>query len=796
MLLNYLKIAIRQLTRNKVFSLINIAGLAIGLACSMLIFLWVLHELSYDRFHNNYQNIYRIGYKASLMGKTLELPLAMGPLATSLREEFPEVKNVVRIENQWNVSVLAAENSFILDQILVVDSTFFDMFNFHVITGNAASTLNKPFSIVLTEDTALKLYGKENPVGKTIRIRNQRDYTITGVVANPPANTHFSFDALTSLITDLQLYPKIERDWLTFNYFTYIEFFGGTNRKEFLSKLDDLNDRKFGEDASSFGLQVNQFLMPLSSIHLNSNSGKEIKPGGNKTYILIFSAISLFLLLIACTNFMNLSTARSSMRSREVGLRKVVGATRTKLIVQFLGESVLIAFLAFILALLLIELMSPLFDSLTGISVSLYTAPGIQLMPFLPILILVVGAIAGSYPAIYLSAFNPIKTLKGDLGSHGKKYLIRNALIIFQLFISVCLIVCTLVVFEQMKFLKNKDLGINKEDKLLLHLFTTDIRRKHKIIKQELSAVHGVKAITSVNNCPGISMNQTAFLPEGVDEGLIVSCTGVDHEFLEVLEISLSEGRSFSKDFSTDSLAVIINKTAAKRFGWENTSEKTIGKITGNNEWTNYRVIGMTEDFHIRSLHEPLEPLILLLLQDNPSYQIISIEEGMTAEAIQGIKEKWEELNPDSPFLYQFLTDVFEGHYNTERRLSKMFLIFTLFALFVAALGLYGLAYFTVDSRTKEIGIRKSMGATPLRIMTLLTREYSRWVLIANLTGWPVAYLIMQTWLMNFSYQTSLNNPFIYLMAGLITLLTALIAVNYQTLKASRINPARTLKYE
>jgi len=796
MIKNYFLIALRNISKRGLFSVLNIAGLAIGMACSILILMWVDHELSYDRFHPENKNIQRMAFMLNLSGTSIEAPASMAPLAASLIETFPEVDDVVRIHKIENVNIGIGTDHYIEPVFILADSTFFDFFGFDLETGNPATVLKMPFSIVITRELAEKYFGNENPVGRTIRVNNMHDYTITGVAADPPSNTHISFGAIGSFATIYETSRPGSMDgWLSLSYYTYIRFNRHYDEDQFFVRLNDLFEEKAGEDAKEFGIRLEPFLQPLSSIYLNSTTRFELSPSGNKASVYIFLAVSVFILMLACINFMSLSTAKASIRSKEVGVRKVTGASRVNLITQFLGESVVYALIAALLAIPLIELGLPYFNNVTNLDLGFFNTQNIRILILFPVFILVVGLVAGSYPAFILSAFSPVKTLKREtIMASGRSHL-RSGLIVFQMMISITLVICTIFVWKQLNYINNKDLGFDKSDKLIIHLNTNELRGKHDLVRGELLTVPGVREAAVSNSYPGIEFNGTSYKPEGFDEEIVGTYLNVDYHYLELMDIKIVEGRNFDPQFFTDSMAVLVNQSAVRSYGWTDPLERTI-ECGRSGEMERFNVIGVVGDFHFRSMHQEVGPLIIHLLEGVPRYITIHTDSVNFHLTAAGIKTKWEEINPDDPFEFLMLSEAYDIHYRSERQLSRIFTFFTILAFIIASLGMYGLSSFMVENKTKEIGIRKVFGAPVYSIIIGFFRQFGVWLLIANIISWGIAWYFMNKWLDLFAYKISLGDPAVFIAAALISVFVVLIAAGYQSMKAAGLDPARSLRYE
>lgn len=796
MLKNYLVTALRNISRNPVFSAINIAGLAIGMACSILILMWVYHELSYDRFHPGHQRINRIAFDLQFGETTMMGPVAMAPLAGVLKTTFPEVEDVVRIHKMENVNIGLDNEHFIEPLVLAADSSFFTFFGFRLEAGDHHTVLQDPFSVVITRSLAEKFFGNINPIGETIKFNNAHEYTITGIAADPPANSHIRYGAITSFRTMYDTSPPGAMEgWMSLSYFTYIRFNKQFNETLFFSKLDKLFEEKFGEDAREYGLRMTPFLQPVASIHLNSNSRFEIAETGNKSSVYIFTAVALFILLLACINFINLTTARSALRSKEIGVRKVIGATRSGLVRQFLGEAVTFTLAAMIIAIPLIQLGLPMFNNIAGTDLIFLSLENRRMLVAVPLIILAVGILAGSYPAFILSGFNPVKSLQRQNSASSGRSRLRSGLTVFQMIISITLIICTIFVWQQLNYINSKDLGFEKNDRIVLPMGTGDLRSRSRVIGQELLMVSGVRGVAYSSSYPGIDFSGTGYKPEGFDEEIVGSHFSIDEQYLDLMGIKLLSGRNFDPERQADNMSVLINEAARKHYGWDEASGKTIGRIRGDKTFDNYNVIGVVADFHFSSMHQLVEPLVIHYLAGNSRYITIDLEPGMHTNIGQ-LKSRWEEINPDDPFNFVALSGSYDMHYRSERQMSRVFIFFSALAFVIASLGLYGLASFMVENKGKEIGVRKVFGASAGTIVKEFFKKFGIWLLIANIASWLLAWYFMNYWISMFAYRIPINNPSVFLAAALLSAAVVVISVGYRSLQAASLNPARALRHE
>ncbi len=803
---NYLKIALRNLKKYKGFSFINIAGLAIGITCCLLILLLVREEISFDRFHEHNDQIYRVinQHPGQFYMGTDYLAVTPAPLAPAMMAEFPEVVTATRIDSSDEVIISYQNKRFYEDGFYWTDSHFFDVFSFPLLRGDQSKALSEPYSVIISERMAKKYFGDEDdPIGKTIALNNRYDFVVTGIMKDVPRNSHLQFDFLAPLITLSRIREREDflEGWGNYSYYTYILLQKGYSLGDLENKLPAFIEKYLGErfrqrrqrdpsyQASRF------FLQPLKRIHLYSHLNFEITPNSDIRQIYLLSALALVTLLIACINYMNLATARSASRAKEVGMRKVVGAERRQLIRQFLGESILFCFIAVLLAAVLVELFLPAFNSLIGKSISFHFYHNWEFFIGLVCLALVVGIVSGSYPAFFLSTFRPVTVLKGGFKTETKGSFLRKILVIFQFAASIILVISTAIIYGQIEYIRNKKLGFDREQVVVLPVEDRELRQNHEPLKNELlqnPAILGCTASTWLPNNIRTNVGDTTW--DGMEEGtdLQVYLLEADHDFIDVFGIELVEGRNFSREFPADSQAYILNETARRIFGWEKALGKRfgIGRKVGAGP-----VIGVVKDFHFLSLHQEMQPLAIHLTENRMSYLSVKISAENIPRIIGFLKEKWNKFSPNHPFDYFFLDDDFEKMYRSEMRLGKIFASFTALAVFIACLGLFGLASFTSEQRTKEIGVRKVLGASVSNIVILLSKEFSKWVCMASLIAWPVAYFFMSRWLQSFAYRTSMG-VWMFLLATMLALFVAMATVSFKAVKAAIANPVDALRYE
>ncbi len=762
---NYLKIAFRNLLKHKGYTFINIAGLAIGMACCILILLYVQNELSYDHHHEQGDRIYRVAADLKFGGYHHRLAVAPAPLAEALVRDYPEVAAAARFREQGS-SLVKKEGgqNFKEERIIFADNAIFGIFTLPFLAGNPQAALAEPNTVVINQTTAKKYFGGNSALGQALIFDNQAAYKITGVIGDMPENSHFHFDLIAALST---LEESRNKEWGSNNFATYILLKEGADAASLQTKFPEMIKKYLGPQVEKMlgvsfdelikqGNQALYYLQPLRDIHLHSDLAVEFEPNGNIRYVYIFSALAFFILLIACINFMNLATARAANRAKEVGIRKVVGSDRRQLISQFLSESFFMSLLALILALGLVELLLPQFNRLAEKHLQTFYFGNLQMLAALLGFALLVGALAGSYPAFLLSAFKPVSVLKGKWQAGAKARGLRNVLVVFQFAASVILIVGTIIVKNQLQYIQTKNLGFNKEQVIVLHdAYALD--EKLQAFKNEVLRHPGVASGTVSGYLP-VSSNRsdTGFWPEGKrsgEEAVSMQIWNVDYDYVRTMGMEIVAGRDFSEAFGADSTAIILNEKAAKNFGFDDplgkriyTFEYTPGKGVDPNLSDTYTIAGVIKDFHFSSLKQNISALGLRLGRSR-SLLSFRFKTEDTAALIADLENKWKEFAPDQPFAYSFLDQRFSTMYQAERRVGDIFSVFAGLAIFTACLGLFGLASFTAEQRTKEIGIRKVLGATVGSVTALLSKDFVKLVIIANVIAWPLAYFAMQRWL-------------------------------------------------
>jgi putative ABC transport system permease protein len=782
---NYIKVVLRKFKRQKGYSFINIAGLAIGMACTILILFWVQHELSYDRYHMNGRNIYRI-LQHIKYSEIVTWAINQGPLGPALKEEISEIEEQARFCFDW--WRMKYDNEIYEDLGGYADPSLFKMFSFPFVKGNPDTALTDPRAVVLTETLARRIFGEEDPLGKVISVKDKYDMRVTGVLRDLPDNSNFDFKFLANMDFAREEGRTVD-EWKNSHFTTFVQLAENVSMEETNLKIYNFLDNKPTiEDWEKLSLQ------PLHKIRQASGIGYDSFGTGNAKYVVIFSTAAFFILLIACINFMNLATARSLLRSKEVGVRKVVGAFRGQLIRQFLGESIFHSLIAMILAVGLVDLLLPAYNRLAQkeFTASLFTRPDIILA--LLIITLFTGALAGIYPAFGLSAYKAVSVLKGTSLASGRRSLFRTALVVFQFCIAVILIIGSLVIYSQIHFMQNKDLGYDKENLVTIGL-NVNVKKNYDVFRNELLGNPNIENVTRTSGLPhfGYEFSNSRWNWEGKDpnKDILFRANFVDYDYLDALGAEIIKGRDFSKDYSADEMTIIINETSQKAMGFDDPIGK---KVTAGEEYV-FTIIGVVKDFHYVSLHSEIEPLILLLYPDECSSILVRIQSENTPQTLKFMGGVWTKFAGDFEYNYRFLNERLDALYRSEQQIGQIISVFTILSIFISCLGLFGLASFMAVQRTKEIGIRKVLGAKISSVVVLLIKEFSKWVIVANLIAWPLSYFILDRWLQDFPYRIDIK-LWLFLGTGLATFLVAIITVGYQSVKAAIAIPVKSLRYE
>lgn len=808
MLKNYFITAWRNLIKRKAFSFINIAGLSIGISVCFIIMLYVQDELNFDRFNKNADRIVRIVFKADINGGKIYEANVMPQVASAMTKDYPEVEDATRLRVAGAPKISYKGRNFRDDELVFVDPNFFSIFTLPLIEGDVKTALKEPNTLVITKAAAKKYFGNENPIGKTLVFtsNNNEPFKVTGLIDKVPVNSHFQFDLFGSMTG---LNEAKSDSWMGSNFFTYILLKPGSDYKKLEAKLPGMVEKYMGPQIQQqMGVSLEQFrkkgnglgfvLQPLTSIHLYSHSNSELTAPGNAMYVYIFAAIAIFMLLIACINFINLSTASASKRAKEVGVRKVIGSGRLQLVKQFLLESALLTFFALLISYGLIQFLLPVFNDISGKDLSFEFE--IRIIAAFIGLGVFVSIVAGMYPAFFLSSFKPASVLKGKFTGGNNSFGLRSSLVVFQFFISVALIVGTIVVWQQMKYIQHKNLGYNKEQ-LLTISNSWALGKNERIYKEKmLKDPRIVNATISAYKPAGPSGNNNALAyPSGRDNEMMRTLEyQVDEQYIPTLGMQLAAGRNFSRDLATDSTAMIVNETAAKAFGWgvnDAIGKTIVRKIDKEGKGMDipFHIVGVVKDFNFKSLHEPITPLLMALGQDWGL--IFKIKTTDIPGLLSAMKKEWANFQTDEPFTYAFMDDLYNKTYVAEQKTSAILNIFSALTIFVSCLGLFGLITYTAEQRTKEIGIRKVLGADVSQITGMLSKDFIKLICIAILIAFPISYWAMNKWLQNFAYRID-TSWWMFVTAGVIALLVALITVSFQAIKAAVANPVKSLRTE
>ncbi len=798
--------SLRALNRQKGYVLLNIMGLSIGIACSLLIILFITNELSYDKFINQKERIYRIILNGKIGEQELNVSSTASPIGPAVLQEFPEVENFTRI-NTWGETIIKNNDiSYSLNDFMEADSTFFQIFDFPLLNGNTKTVLNAKHKVVLSESTAKKIFGNENPVDKTLKVGNDSiPYRVTGVFKDIPTNCSFRISAIGSFVTNNR---ANDNQWLSNSFETFLLLKPNTKQQDVEARFPELIKKHIGPDVQKFlgitledflskGNKYNFYLQPVSKIHLSPEIIHELKPSSDPKYILIFGIVAILIIVIAAINFMNLSTAQSFRRAKEVGIKKVSGSSRIMLIYQFLAESILLSFASLLIALIIVELALPYFNNLLQTRLFIDYLGNWYTIPLLLLLALIVGIFSGSYPAFILSSFSPYSVLKGKVKEGMKRGVLRSTLVVLQFSISIILIVGTTIMFRQINYMLNKDLGFNKENLIIISRASA-LRGSVHAFKEALSKIPGVEKVSASTAAPSHTNNNNGYMMEGRSkETFLLETNWVDYDYLETYQLKLDTGRFFSEAFPTDKEACLITQTAVKQFNL--TSPLTTRFITSddNNKIIYIPVIGVVKDYHVRSLQYEVSPGILRFKTDDIrwGYFNVRINSAKPSETINAIESVWKEFTSNDPLQYSFLDQDFERLYKEERQNSRLSILFAILAIIIASLGLFGLTSFTIEQRVKEIGVRKAMGASVTSIFLLISKEIIILVSLSAVIAWPVIYFVAKSWLQNYYYRISLGVSD-FVLGFVIAIVIALITISYRTIKTARLNPTVSLRYE
>ena len=789
MLKNLFKTALRHIIKHYGYSILNILGLTLGISSALFLIIYVADEMSYDRYHEKADRIYRVSTKITEPDDQFTWIVAQLPFGPQVAKDYPEVQSFVRFINMPRALYKYEDKVFNEEDFYYVDSTLFDIFTYKVVKGDVKSAISEPNKIAITEKIAARYFGKTDPIGKTLTT-GTTSFEVTAVIKDVPTYSHFRFDAVASRNN----LPKQLGSWGNFGVFTYLLFPENTDVRAFETKMQEMYGTYMKSIFGPMNIKIQYILEPIKKIHLYSTNAQEPEPTGSITYVRVFGIVAIFLVLIAAMNYMNLATARSTRRAREVGLRKVVGSRRGPLVLQFLSESMVFTVISLIFSIVILSILLPKFNLLAGKSFTLEVIYSSVVLLSLLGVVLAVGFIGGSYPAFFLSRFSPVTVLKGEITQGSAGSLFRKILVIIQFTISVIMIICTMVVFRQLKYLKTMDQGFDQTNVIGLQL-NQSMTRKYPVLKQVLHENQNIKYVTSTNSAVGEGSGKVVFNVE-TDQGMAqkgINFAVVDYDFIEALGIKIVKGRGFQQDMPSDTLsAVVVNETFVNRMGWKDPIGKKVE--LGDANTIRARVIGVMKDYHQTGMYNGIESLLLVYRPIN-TMVYIKLGGADTKSTISFIETKWKEIFPDQPFNYTFLSQRFNHQFEVDEKRGLIFTMFTILAILIACLGLFGLASYMVEQRTKEIGIRKVFGANESIILRLISRDFLILVIIGIVIAMPVAYYLMSGWLQNYVYRTKIGLP-VLILSALITIFITFVTISYKAYQAAVMNPANSLKTE
>jgi putative ABC transport system permease protein len=788
MLKNYLSTALRNLFRSKAFALINIFGFAVGICSVILILHYVQFHTSFDNFHKEGDKIFRVSVVSERKGITGDdSHIFVPPIGPAMQRDFPDVYNYVRIRTPRPISFLYNNQSYKVDDVIYADSTFFNIFSFELITGHKSLCLANPYQIVLSKTAAEKIFGISNPIGKTINSNDGVQFTVSGVVHDSPKNSHIQFGAVISFST-LYGNPNNFMGWNGGNqYITYVKLKNGSTKQTVESKFPDFMWGYINKDLAQIGVKFKPYLQPLGEIHLKYDSDSQ----NIKTNIYIFSVIAGFILLLACVNFINLFTAMSSRRNREIGIRKVLGANRSDIVYQFMLESFLLIGISTVIAFIFCVFSLPLYNRWTHQDFNYLSIFDYKLFLSSGAAILLTCLLSGFYPSFVLSSFQPVQIIRKNFHNNPKGITLRSSLVVFQFAVSIALITSTLLISSQLDFIKNKELGFNKENQLIVPLNNNQLKNSYESVKNEIVDVAGVIGAAASSEIPMNGFTSNGYFPEGMTSPMMINVVDVDADYLSTYNIPIVEGRNFIKGSEVDKTSYLVNESFIKKMNWKNPLGK---QVTRNGIHT---IIGVVKDFHFASMHDAIAPLIITNApwQNQFDFLTIKLKTQNLSATLEAIKNVWGKFSQDQPFNYSFLDEELDKVYRDEQIFREMFFYFSSIAIIIALMGLFGLTIFTIEKKKKEIAIRKVHGAKIFQVTTLILKQFARWILIANLFAWPITYFFIKDWLNDFAYRINIS-VFYFILSALITLIIAFLTIGYHTVKAAKANPVMNLKYE
>jgi len=806
MIRNLLKHSLRALKKQKGYVAINIFGLSVGIACSLIIALFIFHQTSYDEYNELKDRIFRLTLDGKIGEQEVNASYSAAVIGPTMATDFPEVEKFCRW-NSWGETIVKREDlNYTITDFAEADSTFFEVFSIPLLKGDKKSVLNEPNTMVLSESTAKKIFGNEDPIGKMLKINTGTEpYRVTGVMADFPEETHFNAEILASFMTNQR---ANDPEWLNNSFSTYLLLAPNTTGEMVEAKLPGMIEKYIGPRVQQlFGISLSDFLnqgnrynfhlQPLTKIHLDPTVESEVKPAIDPKYLIIFGSIAILIIVIASINFMNLSTAQATKRAKEIGIKKVSGSSKGMLITQFLSDSVLISFIALVLAVIMVFLALPYFNNLLDVKVSFHLFRNFYTLPALILFAVAVGFLAGTYPAFYLSSFNPSTVLKGKIRDGVKNGKLRSILVSVQFLISIVLIIGTIIMYRQLTYMLNKDLGFDK-DRLMVISQVGSIGNQVTTFKEEVLKLPGIESVSVSTAVPGHNNNNNGYGLDGRDgETFLLQTNWVDYDFFKTYNIKLADGRIFDREHGSDQQACMVNKKTLEEFGITDFNQARFVTFEDDGSKTYIPVIGVCDDFHFQSLHSRINPYLMRFKVDGIYFGYVSVKfnSGASAQSVKQIEDVWKRFASNNPLQYFYLSDDFEHMYKTEKQNAELAVVFAILGILIAALGLFGLTSFTIEQRTKEVGVRKSLGASGFSIFYLISREIILMVCIATLIAWPLIFFVARNWLQNYYYRISLN-WFEFVAGFVVAVMIALATISYKTFKSIKINPAHTLRYE
>ena len=793
---NYVKVVWRGLKRHKVYSFVNVFGLSVGLACSMLILVAMDHQLAYDRFHEKGDRIYRMGREITSAEGEMREPMSSAPAAAAIKQDCPEVAETVRFKGMGKVVVRRGDLQFYETDMYFADQSVFDVFTYPLAAGDSKTALSKPYTIVITRDMAEKYFGSEDPMHQVLTLNHRDDFMVTGVMENLPITTHREIHMLCSFETLVAQDRPDLKDWLGFNYSTYVLLNQGVSVESIEARFPEMIKQYIGEGTKNFAGTLGFYMLPLKKIYLYSNL--DGNPPGLITEVFFYGLLAVCTILIACINFVNLTTARSSARAKEIGLRKTVGASRSMLIKQFLSEALVLSILALGVAFVMVEMLLPSFSNNVGLRLTMGITEKPQLYAGFFALAVLVGLVSGMFPALVLSRLRPVQALKSGMPSGPQKSRLRSALVVVQFVLSISLIAQTMALNLQIRYLEKKDIGFHKRDVLVLPVLDDAIRGSMRTFKKELARDRDILSVASISSLPGLGIPRSVKIPEGYlkTEMQLMDEVDVDSDFIPALDVRMASGRNFFEDDPADQRgSVIVNELAVRKFKWKNPIGRTIQYSVGQDQYAEAVVVGVVKDFHLSSMHRVIEPLFIGNRPGNLRYILVRARPGKTAAALESVRETWKRIFPDQPFEYKLLEDEYDRYFRTLEKVRQIITVFSILAVLLACLGIFALAAFIAERRTKEIGIRKVLGDTTPGIVFRLNFQLLKYVLFAVVFLVPLIFLGRNV-MGSFLPYTVKISWFLHVKAALLVFVVAWLSISYQSIRSALANPSDSLRYE